>query len=91
MAELDSEEAAAASSGDGEAIQVYLRLKPSKLPSSYIKLAAAGTANYEDGDEGSGSGSDRRLPQVRANVFSLWFWQWKFQPVNASIHPSCST
>lgn len=78
MAELASEEeAAAGSSGDGEAIQVYLRLKPSKRPSSYIKLAAVGTANADDGDEeeSSESGSDRRLPQVRAEMMLSWFWQ----------------
>lgn len=54
------------SSGGGseEAIQVYLRLKPSKRPSSNIKLAAGG---HEQEVNVDGDGR-RQLPQVRISI-----------------------
>lgn len=47
--------------GGGEAIQVFLRLKPSKRPSPFIKLAVGGADDDTEQDEAE---QRRQLPQV---------------------------
>ena len=48
--------------GGGDAIQVFLRLKPSKRPSPFIKLAAGAADDDDAGQEGAEQ--RRQLPQV---------------------------
>jgi hypothetical protein len=53
--------------GGGEAIQVFLRLKPSKRPSPFIKLAAGA----KDDDDDAGQEEPRQLPQVGGSQLRL--------------------